>query len=186
MEIANIGIQELKKNVDSLIIIPNNKLLSVFGKNISLLNAFKSANNILLESVQGISELIIKPGLINVDFADVKTIMLETGIAMMGLGSSTGEDRAKKAAEIAISSPLLEDIDINGAKGILVNITSGENMSIGEFEEVGEVIRSFASETANVVIGTVIDKNISDLLKVTVVVTGLSYQDFNSTLGNIN
>lgn len=173
MTIADDGIRNLARNVDSLITIPNDKLLTVLGKNISLLNAFKSANNVLLGAVQGIAELITKPGLINVDFADVRTVMSEMGMAMMGTAESRGENRARQAAEAAISSPLLEDVDLSGAGGVLVNITAGPDMSIGEFEEVGEVIRSFTSEDATVVVGTVIDPNISETLRVTVVVTGL-------------
>lgn len=173
MVIAEDGIKALSQFVDSLITIPNNKLLTVLGKNISLLNAFKAANNVLLGAVQGIAELITRPGLINVDFADVRTVMSEMGMAMMGTGVSTGDDRAKKAAEAAISSPLLEDIDLSGARGVLVNITSGLDMSIGEFEAVGEVIKAFTSENATVVVGTVIDPEMSNELRVTVVVTGL-------------
>lgn len=173
MLIADDGIKNLARSVDSLITIPNDKLLSVLGKNISLLNAFKSANNVLLGAVQGIAELITKPGLINVDFADVRTVMSEMGMAMMGTSESRGENRARQAAEAAISSPLLEDVDLSGAGGVLVNITAGPDMSIGEFEEVGEVIRSFTSEDATVVVGTVIDPDISETLRVTVVVTGL-------------
>lgn len=173
MLIAEEGIRNLARNVDSLITIPNDKLLSVLGKNISLLNAFKAANNVLLGAVQGIADLITRPGLINVDFADVRTVMSETGMAMMGTGVSSGEQRASEAAEAAISSPLLEDVDLTGAGGVLVNITAGLNMSIGEFEEVGNVIKSFTSESATVVVGTVIDPEMTDDLRVTVVVTGL-------------
>lgn len=173
MLVAEQGIQNLSQHVDSLITIPNNKLLTVLGKNITLLNAFKVANNVLLGAVQGIAELITRPGLINVDFADVRTVMSEMGMAMMGTGVSVGENRACEAAEAAISSPLLEDIDIHDARGVLVNITAGLDMSIGEFEAVGEVIKSFASENATVVVGTVIDPEMSDELRVTVVVTGL-------------
>ncbi len=173
MEVAEQGTKALAANVDSLITIPNNKLLSVLGKNITLLNAFKAANNVLLGAVQGIAELITRPGLINVDFADVRTVMSEMGMAMMGTGVSTGENRAQEAAEAAISSPLLEDIDLNGARGVLVNITAGTDMSIGEFEEVGDVIKSFTSENATVVVGTVIDPEMTDELRVTVVATGL-------------
>ncbi len=173
MEVAEQGTKALAANVDSLITIPNNKLLSVLGKNITLLNAFKAANNVLLGAVQGIAELITRPGLINVDFADVRTVMSEMGMAMMGTGVSTGENRASEAAEAAISSPLLEDIDLNGARGVLVNITAGLDMSIGEFEEVGDVIKSFTSENATVVVGTVIDPEMTDELRVTVVATGL-------------
>ncbi len=176
MEIAEKGIEQLSKFVDSLITIPNNKLLTVLGKNISLLNAFKAANNVLLGAVQGIADLITRPGLINVDFADVRTVMSEMGMAMMGTGVSSGENRAREAAEAAIASPLLEDIDFSGARGVLVNITAGMDMSIGEFEAVGEAIKSFASENATVVVGTVIDPEMSDELRVTVVVTGLNRQ----------
>ncbi len=173
LQVADHGIRALTQYVDSLITIPNNKLLTVLGKNITLLNAFKVANNVLLGAVQGIAELITRPGLINVDFADVRTVMSEMGMAMMGTGVSAGEHRAKEAAEAAISSPLLEDIDINDARGVLVNITAGLDMSIGEFEAVGDVIKSFASENATVVVGTVIDPDMADELRVTVVVTGL-------------
>lgn len=173
MLVAEEGIKNLSASVDSLITIPNNKLLTVLGKNISLLNAFKAANNILLGAVQGIAELITRPGLINVDFADVRTVMSEMGMAMMGTAEASGENRAREAAEAAISSPLLEDVDLSGAGGVLVNITGGMDMSIGEFEEVGEVIKAFTSEDATVVVGTVIDPNMSDTLRVTVVVTGL-------------
>lgn len=173
LQTADQGIQNLTQYVDSLITIPNNKLLTVLGKNITLLNAFKVANNVLLGAVQGIAELITRPGLINVDFADVRTVMSEMGMAMMGTGVSAGENRAKEAAEAAISSPLLEDIDITDARGVLVNITAGLDMSIGEFEAVGDVVKSFASENATVVVGTVIDPEMNDELRVTVVVTGL-------------
>lgn len=173
MQIAEAGIKELSQYVDSLITIPNDKLLSVLGKNISLLDAFRAANNVLLGAVQGIAELITRPGLINVDFADVRTVMSEMGMAMMGSGSATGEDRARRAAEMAIASPLLEDINLSGARGILVNVTAGLDMAIGEFEEVGNAIKEFASENATVVVGTVIDPNMKDELRVTVVATGL-------------
>ncbi len=176
MEVAEDGIKGLAKFVDSLITIPNNKLLSVLGKNISLLNAFKAANNVLLGAVQGIADLITRPGLINVDFADVRTVMSEMGMAMMGTGVSSGENRAREAAEAAIASPLLEDIDFSGARGVLVNITAGMDMSIGEFEAVGDAVKSFTSENATVVVGTVIDPDMSDELRVTVVVTGLGGQ----------
>jgi len=175
--VAEEGMARLSQHVDSLITIPNNKLLSVLGKNVSLLNAFKEANNVLLGAVQGISQLITRPGLINVDFADVRTVMSEMGMAMMGSGVATGEDRARKAAEAAIASPLLEDINLAGARGILVNITAGLDMSIGEFEEVGDVIKSFISDDATVVVGTVIDMEKSDELRVTVIVTGLAHPE---------
>lgn len=173
MDVAMEGIQELKNYVDSLITIPNEKLLSVLGKQISLLDAFKSANDVLLGAVQGIAELITCPGLINVDFADVRTVMSEMGMAMMGSGRASGENRAREAAEAAAASPLLEDVNLAGARGILVNVTAGMDMAIGEFEEVGNTIKEFASENATVVVGTVIDPNMSDELRVTVVATGL-------------
>jgi cell division protein FtsZ len=171
--VADEGIRRLAEHVDSLITIPNNKLLSVLGKNISLLNAFKAANNVLLGAVKGISDLITRPGLINVDFADVRTVMSEMGMAMMGTGCAVGEQRARQAAEAAIASPLLEDVNFSGARGILVNITAGLDMSIGEFEEVGDVIKGFISDDATVVIGTVIDPDMTDALHVTVIITGL-------------
>lgn len=170
---AEEGIRALAQHVDSLITIPNNKLLSVLGKNISLLNAFKAANNVLLGAVKGISDLITRPGLINVDFADVRTVMSEMGMAMMGTGCASGDQRARRAAEAAIASPLLEDVNFSGARGILVNITAGMDMSIGEFEEVGDVVKEFISDEATVVVGTVIDSTMTDELRVTVIVTGL-------------
>ncbi|NHI01201.1 MULTISPECIES: cell division protein FtsZ [Oceanimonas] len=173
MNYAQQGINELAKHVDSLITIPNDKLLKVLGRGISLLDAFKAANNVLLGAVQGIAELITRPGLINVDFADVRTVMREMGTAMMGTGHATGEDRAEEAAEKAISSPLLEDVDLAGARGILVNITAGLDMSIEEFETVGNAVKAFASENATVVVGTVLDPEITDELRVTVVATGI-------------
>jgi len=173
MAIAEKGIHELSQFVDSLITIPNEKLMSVLGKNVTLLDAFKSANDVLLGAVQGIAELITRPGLINVDFADVRTVMSEMGMAMMGSGRASGEDRAREAAEAAIASPLLEDVNLMGAAGILVNVTAGMNLSIGEFEEVGNVVKEFASENATVVVGTVIDPEMFDELRVTVVATGL-------------
>lgn len=171
--IAEDGIKKLSEHVDSLITIPNNKLLTVLGKNVSLLNAFKAANNVLSGAVQGIADLITRPGLINVDFADVRTVMSEMGMAMMGTGVAHGDERARSAAEAAIASPLLEDINLSGARGILVNITAGMDMSIGEFEEVGEVVKNFISDDATVVVGTVIDPTMTDELRVTVIVTGL-------------
>ena len=173
MLVAEEGISELAKHVDSLITIPNNKLLSVLGKSVTLLSAFRSANAVLQGAVQGISDLIKRGGLVNVDFADVRTVMSEMGMAMMGTGKATGENRARQAAESAISSPLLEDVDLTGAKGVLVNITAGSDMNIGEFETVGDTIRSFTSEDATVVVGTVIDLEMTDTIMVTVVVTGL-------------
>jgi cell division protein FtsZ len=175
-QIAEEGIQDLAQYVDSLITIPNEKLLSVLGRDVSLLNAFSAANDVLLGAVQGIAQLITCPGLINVDFADVRTVMSEMGMAMMGSGKATGEDRAKVAAEAAISSPLLEDINLSGAKGILVNITAGLDLSIGEFDEVGSTIKQFASDNATVVVGTVIDPEMSGEMRVTIVATGLCTQ----------
>jgi len=172
-DIADDGITELAKYVDSLITIPNQKLLTVLGKTTTLLDAFRSANEVLQGAVQGIAELITRPGLINVDFADVRTVMSEMGMAMMGTGRGTGEDRARDAAEAAISSPLLEDINLEGANGILVNVTAGMDLSIGEFDEVGMVVKDRASDDATVVIGTVIDPSMEGEVRVTVVATGL-------------
>ena len=171
---AELGIMELQQHVDSLITIPNEKLLSVMGKSTSLLEAFKSANDVLLGAVQGIADLIIRPGMINVDFADVRTVMSEMGMAMMGTGESRGDMRAREAAEAAIRSPLLEDVNLKGARGILVNITAGMDLSLGEFAEVGDTIEEFAADNATVVVGTVIDPDLTDILKVTVVATGLA------------
>ncbi|MEY4762856.1 MAG: hypothetical protein RLZZ200_2712 [Pseudomonadota bacterium] len=171
---AENGINELAKYVDSLITIPNQKLLTVLGAQTTLLDAFKAANQVLQGAVQGIAELITRPGLINVDFADVRTVMAETGMAMMGSGAGVGEGRARTAAEAAVSSPLLENIDLAGAHGILVNVTAGMDLSIGEFEEVGKIVKQFASDDATVVVGTVIDPEMSGELRVTVVATGLN------------
>jgi cell division protein FtsZ len=182
LEIAQEGMRELQHHVDSLITIPNEKLLEVLGKNTSLLDAFKEANDVLLGAVQGIADLIIRPGMINVDFADVRTVMSEMGMAMMGTGSARGENRAREAAERAINSPLLDDIDLEGARGILVNITAGLDLSLGEFSEVGDTIEEFASDQATVVVGTVIDPEMTDELKVTVVATGLGSEFVKSPL----
>lgn len=171
--IAEEGIRQLTQHVDSLITIPNEKLLEVLGKQASLLDAFKAANDVLLGAVKGIADLIMHPGMINVDFADVKTVMSEMGMAMMGTGLASGEDRARVAAEAAIRSPLLEDINLDGARGILVNITASESLSLGEFAEVGDTIEEFASDDATVVVGTVIDPTLGDEMRVTVVATGL-------------
>jgi len=179
MQIAEHGIGELGKYVDSLITIPNEKLLSVLGGETTLLDAFRSANQVLQGAVQGIAELITRPGLINVDFADVRTVMSEMGMAMMGSGTSSGEDRAREAAEAAASSPLLEDINLAGANGILVNVTAGMDLSIGEFQEVGATVKEYASPDATVVIGTVIDPEMTDRIRVTVVATGLGQQAAN-------
>jgi cell division protein FtsZ len=173
LRIAEEGIARLSEHVDSLITIPNEKLLSVLGKTTSLLDAFKAANDVLLNAVQGIAELITRPGLINVDFADVRTVMSEMGVAMMGTGRASGEKRAREAAELAIRSPLLEDINLSGARGILVNITAGLDLAIGEFDEVGNTVKEFARDDATVVVGTVIDPEMVDEMRVTVVATGL-------------
>ncbi len=173
MQIADQGIAELGRYVDSLITIPNEKLLTVLGPDTTLLDAFKAANQVLQGAVQGIAELITRPGLINVDFADVRTVMSEMGMAMMGSGIASGEGRAREAAEAAISSPLLEDINLSGANGVLVNVTAGMDLSIGEFEEVGLTVKHFASDEATVVVGTVIDPDMAGEIRVTVVATGL-------------
>lgn len=180
MMIADQGIAELGKYVDSLITIPNEKLLTVLGGETTLLDAFRAANQVLQGAVQGIAELITRPGLINVDFADVRTVMAEMGMAMMGSGTSSGEDRAREAAEAAISSPLLEDINLAGANGILVNVTAGMDLSIGEFQEVGATVKEFASDDATVVVGTVIDPDMTDQIRVTVVATGLGQAAANA------
>lgn len=172
-KVAEEGIKELRDNVDSLITVPNERLLPVLGKNISLLKAFGEANNVLLNAVQGITDLIMRPGLINVDFADVQTVMKEMGMAMMGSGSATGEDRARVAAEAAIHNPLLEDINLKGARGVLVNITANDEVGLSEFTEVGNIIEEYASEDATVVIGCAIDPSVGEEMRVTVVATGL-------------
>jgi cell division protein FtsZ len=170
--VAEQGIIELEKYVDSLITIPNQKLLPVLGNNVSLMNAFKAANDVLLDAVQGITELIVHPGMINVDFADVRTVMSGMGAAIMGMGSASGEHRAREAAEKAIACPLLEDINLQGARGILVNISAAD-MGVAEFNEVGNIVHEFASEDAIIKIGMAIDSTLGDELKVTVVATGM-------------
>jgi len=175
MKIAASGIKELSQHVDSLITIPNDKLLSVYGREFDLMNAFNGANDVLHNAVQGITELITHPGVINVDFADVRTVMTQNGMGMMGSGRATGDNRAALAAESAVASPLLEDVNISGARGILVNVT-GTNLTLGEFEDIGAIINSFASEEAVVVMGTAIDPELEDELRVTVVATGLGQQ----------
>ena len=173
MALAEAGIAELSRHVDSLITIPNEKLLSIMGSDAPLLQAFGNVDDVLLGAVQGIADLIIRPGMINVDFADVRTVMSEMGMAMMGSGKASGDCRARDAAEAAIHSPLLDDVDFNGARGILVNIAAGIDISLGEFAEVGSTVEEFASENATVVVGTVIDPEMGDELRVTVVATGL-------------
>lgn len=171
--VAMHGLHELSEHVDSLITIPNEKLLTTLDRNVPMLEAFKAANDVLLGAVQGIADLIIREGLINVDFADVRTVMREMGMAMMGTGRATGEDRASAAAEAAIRCPLLDNVDLQGARGILVNITSGYDLTMGEYAEVGDMIRDLASDDATVVVGTVLDPEMSGELRVTVVATGL-------------
>lgn len=170
--VADTGIRELEKHVDSLITIPNQKLLPVLGNNLSLLNAFKVANDVLLDAVQGITELITHPGLINVDFADVKTVMSNMGPAIMGSGAAEGDNRAREAAEKAIACPLLEDINLQGANGILVNITASD-INLTEFDEIGSIMHAFASDEADMKIGTAINPDMGDEIKVTVVATGM-------------
>jgi cell division protein FtsZ len=170
---ADAGIAELHKHVDSLITIPNQKLLTSLGKNVSLMSAFEAANDVLLKAVQGIAELITNPGLINVDFADVRAVMCNGGVTMMGSGEAQGEDRASKAAQMAISSPLLEDIRLDGSHGILVSISGGMDMTMHEFEEVGAVVGQFAADDANVIIGTTLNPELGDKIRVTIVATGL-------------
>ena len=172
--VADEGIELLAQNVDSLITIPNRKLLEVLGEDVSLLDAFKAANDVLLGAVKGISDLILVPGLINVDFADVRTVMMETGMAMMGSGAAKGADRARQAAEAAVRSPLLEDVGLEGAKGVLVNVTASENLPLKEYTEVGETIKEFAAEDATVVVGTAIAPSHEEDIRVTVVATGLN------------
>ncbi len=173
MAVAEQGIRELGEHVDSIITIPNEKLLTVLGKEATLLDAFARANSVLQNAVQGIAELIVRPGLINVDFADVRTVMAEMGMAMMGSATANGSNRANEAALAAISSPLLEDVNISGARGLLVNVTGGLDLSIGEFQEVGVTVKEFAADDATVVVGAVIDPDMRDELRVTIVATGL-------------
>jgi cell division protein FtsZ len=173
MKVAMAGIEELRQHVDSLITIPNEKLLSVLGKGVSLIDAFGEANDVLLNAVQGVADLIVRPGTINLDFADVSTVMSEMGMAMMGSGRASGDNRAQRAAEMAIRSPLLEDVDLHGARGILVNVSAGLDLGLDEFTEVGDTIEEFASEDATVVVGTVIDPELEDEIRVTVVATGI-------------
>ena len=188
MKIAQEGIKELMEEVDSLITIPNQKLLEVLGEDCSMLEAFKQANDVLAGAVRGISDIIIKPGLINVDFADVKTVMSEKGTAMMGTGTASGPDRARIAAEHAVASKLLEDISLQDAKGVLVNITAGPELSLGEIKAVGDCISDFASEEAIIVTGTVLDDTRGNDLIVTVIATGLSssLQTISKPSGQVN
>lgn len=172
-DFAGQGIDELAKYCDSLITIPNEKLLKVMGKGTPLLQAFSAANDVLRGAVQGISEIITRQGLVNVDFADVRTVMSEMGVAMMGTGVGRGEDRAEEAANAAIACPLLEDIDLTGARGILVNITAGYDFAVDEIDTIGNAVKAFASDNATVVVGAVLDPDITDEIRVTVVATGI-------------
>ena len=174
MQVALKGIEELSQHCDSLITIPNEKLITVLGRNATMIQAFRAANDVLLGAVQGIADLIVRPGLINVDFADVRTVMAEMGLAMMGTGLARGDDRAQAAAEAAIQNPLLDDVNLAGANGILVNITAGADFTMAEFDEVGRTVENFASEDATIVIGTVLDPDMQDEVRVTVVATGLN------------
>jgi cell division protein FtsZ len=174
MQVALKGIEDLSQHCDSLITIPNEKLITVLGRNATMVQAFRAANDVLLGAVQGIADLIVRPGLINVDFADVRTVMSEMGLAMMGTGHAKGDDRAQAAAESAIQNPLLDDVNLAGANGILVNITAGADFTMSEFDEVGRTVENFASEDATIVIGTVLDPDMQDEVRVTVVATGLN------------
>ena len=174
MQVALKGIEDLSQYVDSLITVPNEKLLTVLGRDVTMLGAFKSANDVLLGAVQGIADLITRPGLINVDFADVRTVMAEMGMAMMGSGIARGDDRAVAAAEAAINNPLLDDVNLSGACGILVNVTAGPNLTLREFNDIGEVVKQLASDDATVVIGSAFDPDLQDDVRVTVVATGLN------------
>lgn len=174
MRFADQGISELKEAVDSLIIIPNEKLMSALGSKVTLIKAFAEANNVLKGAVEGISDLITRPGMINVDFADVRTVMADMGMSMMGTGRALGDERARLATEQAVQSPLLEGVDLKGAKGVLVNVAAGKDLSLGEFSEVGDLVAEYAAEDATIVVGTVVDETLGEEIKVTVVATGLS------------
>ncbi len=173
MRLAQAGIEALSENVDSLIIVPNEKLMTVLGEDTTLLDAFRSSNGVLQGAVAGIAEVINVPGLVNVDFADVRTLMSENGMAMMGSATASGQDRAKRAAESAMSSPLLEDVNLAGARGVLVNISSSSSLTLREYKEVTNSVQ-FAIEDATVIVGSVFDEAMGDELRVTIVATGLS------------
>ena len=177
MKLAEEGLEELKHQVDSLITIPNQRVLEHMGGDATMIDAFSEANQVLQNAVQGIAELITRPGMINVDFADVRTVMSEMGMAMMGSGTAVGANRAEEAAEKAISSPLLDDMDLHGAKGLLINITSGPDLTIGEFSKIGEMMHEFAGEDAIVVVGSAIDPEMQGELRVTMVATGLGAEE---------
>jgi cell division protein FtsZ len=171
--VANTGLEALGRHVDSLIVIPNDKLMQVLGEDISMLDAFRAANEVLYGAVSGIAEVINCPGLVNVDFADVRTVMSEMGMAMMGSASAAGNNRAREAAEAAVASPLLEDVNLNGARGVLVNVTASAGLKMREYYDVMNTIKEFTAEEATVIVGTVIDENMDDSLRVTMVATGL-------------
>jgi cell division protein FtsZ len=169
---AEEGIEELKQSVDTLIVIPNQRLLSIAAKTTTMIEAFHKADDVLLQAVRGISDLIITPGLINLDFADVRTVMAEMGLALMGAASASGENRAIEAAQKAISSPLLEDISIQGARGVLINITGGPDLCLHEVNEAASMIQEEAHDDANIIFGAVIDENMTDEIRITVIATG--------------
>jgi cell division protein FtsZ len=181
---AEIGINELRKIVDTLIIVPNQRLLSLGGRELSLLEAFKKADDILYHAVKGISDLIMVPGLINLDFADVKNVMSQMGLALMGTGTASGENRAVEAAQKAISSPLLEDNTIQGARGVLMNITGGPGMTIHEINEASSMIQAEAHEEANIIFGTVVDESMGDEIRITVIATGFETAE-NAARANV-
>ncbi len=181
MKVAEQGLVELGQYVDSLIVIPNEKLSAVLGRDIPMLQAFQAANEVLHGAVRGIADIITRPGLMNLDFADVRTVMAEMGMAMMGTGQACGEGRARKASEAAVTSPLLENVNLQGARGILVNITAGMDLTMGEYEEVMDIAHSYAVEDASIKVGTVLDPSMSDEIRVTVVATGLSRPQAQAT-----
>jgi cell division protein FtsZ len=181
MRNADHGIEELRKHADTLITIPNQRLLSIAGRNTSLLDTFRKADDVLYQAVKGISDLIICEGLVNVDFADVRAVMSEMGMAMMGTGEASGDNRAVEAAEKAISSPLLEDISIHGARGVLINVTASPDVTLQEVNEAAELIHTEAHEDANIIWGMVIDQNLTDRVRVTVIATGFGDQISSST-----
>jgi len=175
-QVAKEGITELIKHVDSLITIPNEKLMGVLGEDVTFVDAFGAANNVLYSAVAGIAEIINSPGMINVDFADVKTVMSEMGMAMIGSGYAEGSDRAIIAAKAAVACPLLEDVNLNNAKGILVNISASRDFKMKEYFEVMEIIKQYAAENANIIVGNVIDEGMANSIRVTMVATGLTNQ----------
>jgi cell division protein FtsZ len=177
MRQADEGIMDLKANVDTLIVIPNQRLLSIAARTTTMLEAFHRADDILLQAVRGISDLIITPGLINLDFADVRTVMAEMGLALMGAATAQGENRAVEAAQKAISSPLLEDISIHGARGLLINITGGPDLGLHEVNEAATMIQEEAHDDANIIFGAVIDERMKDEIRVTVIATGFGERD---------